>query len=84
MDVSTALGLTAGALTTLAYLPQVVKTWKSKSTKDISTGMFVALCLGLLMWIFYGFSISSMPVIVANIVSLVLVFIVLALKIKYG
>ncbi len=84
MDHSTAIGLMAGALTTLAYLPQVVKTWKSKSTKDISVGMFVTLCLGLLMWVFYGFSIHSIPVIVANIVSLVLVFIVLTFKIMYG
>ncbi len=84
MDGSTAIGLLAGALTTLAYLPQVVKTWKSKSTKDISAGMFVSLCLGLLMWVFYGFSIHSMPVIVANIVSLVLVFTVLVFKIRFG
>ncbi len=84
MDTSTAIGLMAGALTTLAYLPQVVKTWKSKSTKDISVGMFISLCLGLLMWVFYGFSIHSMPVIVANIVSLVLVFTVLIFKIRFG
>jgi MtN3 and saliva related transmembrane protein len=84
MDYTTAIGLMAGALTTLAYVPQVIKTWKTKSTKDISVGMFVTLSLGLLMWTFYGFSINSMPVIVANIVSLALVFIVLIFKMKYG
>jgi MtN3 and saliva related transmembrane protein len=84
MDNSTAIGMVAGALTTLAYLPQVVKTWKSKSTKDISVSTFVSLFLGLLMWVFYGVSIHSMPVIVANIVSLALVLVVLIFKIRYG
>jgi MtN3 and saliva related transmembrane protein len=84
MDRATVIGLTAGALTTLSYVPQVIKTLKTKSTKDISVGMFVTLALGLAMWTFYGFSINSMPVIVANIVSLTLVFVVLIFKIKYG
>ncbi len=84
MDHATAIGLMAGALTTLSYIPQVMKTWKSKSTKDISVGMFLTLGLGLLLWTFYGFSIHSMPVIVANIVSLTLVFVVLIFKMKYG
>jgi MtN3 and saliva related transmembrane protein len=84
MDHATAIGLTAGALTTLSYVPQLIKTLKTKSTKDISVGMFVTLALGLAMWTFYGFSINSIPVIVANIVSLTLVFVVLIFKIKYG
>jgi MtN3 and saliva related transmembrane protein len=84
MDRATAIGLTAGALTTLSYVPQLIKTLKTKSTKDISVGMFVTLALGLGMWTFYGFSINSIPVIVANIVSLTLVFVVLIFKIKYG
>ncbi len=84
MDHATAIGLIAGALTTLSYIPQVIKTCKSKSTKDISAGMYVTLALGLLMWTFYGFSIDSMPVIVANAVSLTLVFVVLIFKIKFG
>jgi len=73
----------AGALTTIALLPQVIKTWKSKSTKDISAVMFSTSCAGLLLWTFYGFSINSLPVIVANIVSFTLAFIILALKIRY-
>jgi MtN3 and saliva related transmembrane protein len=83
MDYATVIGLMAGALTTLAYVPQIIKTWKSKSAKDISVGMVATLLLGLLMWTFYGFSINSMPVIVANIVSLALVFIMLIFKIKF-
>lgn len=74
----------AGTLTTLSLLPQMIKTLREKSTKDISIGMYIALCLGLLLWIFYGVAINSMPVILANIISLVLAISVLLLKIKYG
>ena len=84
MDNATLIGLAAGTLTTISFLPQVIKTWKSKSTKDISIGMYAALSVGLLLWIFYGLSIDSMPVIITNTVSLILTALVLLLKIKYG
>ena len=84
MDNATLIGLAAGTLTTISFLPQVIKTWKSKSTKDISIGMYAALSVGLLLWIFYGLSIDSMPVIITNTVSLILTVLVLLLKIKYG
>jgi len=83
MDNATLIGLTAGTLTTISFLPQVIKTWKSKSTHDISIGMFTTLCLGLLIWVFYGFSINSVPVILTNIISFILAFTVLVLKIKH-
>jgi MtN3 and saliva related transmembrane protein len=83
MDYATLIGLTAGTLTTVSFLPQVIKTWKSKSTHDISMGMFMTLCLGLLIWVFYGFSINSVPVILTNIISFILAFTVLILKIKH-
>ncbi|MDA8240008.1 MAG: SemiSWEET transporter [Nitrospiraceae bacterium] len=84
MDNTTLLGMAAGALTTIAYLPQVIKVWKTRSTHDISMGMFITLCLGLVMWTFYGLSINSMPVIIANIISFVLAFTVLVFKIRQG
>jgi MtN3 and saliva related transmembrane protein len=84
MDYPTLLGMAAGTLTTIAYLPQVIKVWKTRSTHDISMGMFITLCLGLIMWTFYGFSINSTPVIVANIISLILAFTVLVFKIREG
>ncbi len=83
MDHATLIGLTAGTLTTVSFLPQVIKTWKSKSTHDISMGMFMTLCLGLLIWVVYGFSINSVPVILTNIISFILAFTVLILKIKH-
>lgn len=84
MDFVTLLGLTAGTLTTLSFLPQVIKTWKTRSTKDISTGMFITFCAGILLWVLYGFAINSMPVIITNIVTFFLAFVILLLKIKHG
>jgi MtN3 and saliva related transmembrane protein len=84
MDKATFLGLMAGTCTTLSFLPQLIKTWKTKSTHDISTGMYVTLGIGLLLWVFYGIYISSLPIIITNAVTLVLACTVLVLKIKHG
>ncbi len=78
------LGYVAGILTTVAFLPQVIKTFRTRSTKDISLLMWVLLFTGVLCWLVYGFLLRSGPVIVANGVTLVLVGAVLALKLKNG
>ncbi|MBI5453712.1 MAG: SemiSWEET transporter [Deltaproteobacteria bacterium] len=83
MDSITILGLVGGTLTTVSFLPQVFKTWKSRSAKDVSLWMFLILSLGIVMWIIYGFLIGSIPVIAANIVSFILVFTILILKIIF-
>jgi len=80
----TILGLLAGVLTTISFIPQVMKTWKFKETKDISLLMYIIFFTGILLWFSYGVLIDNTPIIVANGVSLVLVFIVLSLKIRYG
>ena len=77
------LGMLAGTLTTVAFVPQVVKTWQSKSASDISFGMFLIFNLGLVLWLLYGIAIHSMPVIIANAVTLVLTGMILVLKIRY-
>lgn len=77
------LGYVAGTLTTVAFLPQVIQTWKTKSTKDISLGMFVSFCTGVFLWLIYGFLIESSPVIVTNMATFLLAMIILSLKIKY-
>ncbi len=83
MNLTTVLGLIAGTLTTIAFLPQVIKTWKTKSAEDVSLGMFLTLCLGIVLWIIYGISIQDIPLIVANGVTFVLAFTILCLKVKY-
>jgi MtN3 and saliva related transmembrane protein len=79
-----AIGYLAGFLATAAFLPQVSKTLREKTAKDISLGMYVLFCAGVSLWLVYGFLIYSWPVIISNLVSLVLSAIVLMLKIKHG
>lgn len=83
MDMTTILGYAAGALTTIAFVPQVVRTWKTKSAKDISLGMFVTFCSGVFLWLMYGIIIGSLPVIIANSAVLVLSLLILLLKVIY-
>ena len=77
------LGMIAGTLTTIAFVPQVVKTWRSKSTQDISYGMFILFSLGLVLWLVYGMLIDSLPIILSNIVTLALALVILGLKFRY-
>lgn len=83
MDETNLLGLMAGALTTVAFLPQVVKTWRSRSAGDISLVMFALFSLGVFLWIVYGFRVGAVPVIVANVVTLLLSMTILVFKIRY-
>ncbi len=83
MNWTTILGLIAGTLTTIAFIPQVIKTWKTKSADDVSLGMFLTLCSGIVLWIVYGISIHDIPLIVANGVTFILAFIILCMKIRY-
>lgn len=83
MDWITLLGLLAGALTTIAFLPQVLKTWRTKSTEDISAIMFITFCLGLLLWLIYGLLINSLPIIFANALTLIFSSIILYFKFRF-
>lgn len=83
MDPTNLLGLVAGTLTTIAFVPQVVKTWRTRSTQDISLWMFALFSFGVLLWLFYGITIGAWPVIIANIVTLVLALVILYLKLRY-
>ncbi|MEO0407171.1 MAG: SemiSWEET transporter [Cyanobacteria bacterium P01_A01_bin.135] len=84
MDQVTALGLVAGAMTTLAYLPQLFKVWRSKSAEDLSWAMLIILCTGILMWLVYGTYMHDVPVIAANVLTLTLTSIILGLKVRYS
>ncbi|SKB31240.1 SemiSWEET family sugar transporter [Maribacter arcticus] len=77
------LGLVAATLTTVAFVPQVYKTWKNKSVKDISLSMYTVLLMGLLLWIVYGFYINSLPIIAANIITATLSVLIVITKIEY-
>jgi MtN3 and saliva related transmembrane protein len=83
MDYTTALGLAAATLTVIAFFPQVWKAWKTKSTKDISLGMFSTFCVGVLLWFVYGILTNNLPVTIANLLTFVQAFIILIFKLKY-
>ena len=83
MDIASIVGLIAGALTTSAFLPQVIKTVKTNSTKDISLGMFAITATGLLLWLIYGILSESLPVIIANAISLPLACTIIIYKLRF-
>jgi MtN3 and saliva related transmembrane protein len=84
IDYIVVIGLIAGTCTTISLLPQVIKTIRTKETKDISLSMYIILSIGLFLWIFYGALINALPIILANTFSLILAVIILILKMKYG
>ena len=83
MNTISLLGLVAGAFTTIAFLPQVLKTWKSRSAKDLSLGMFSIFTMGVAMWLAYGILINDLPVILANVITLILASTLLFFKLRW-
>ena len=83
MDMTVALGLLAGGLTTVSFVPQVTKIWKTKSAEDVSLTMFVAFCVGVGLWLTYGIVKKDWAILLTNGVTLVLGLAILAMKIKY-
>ena len=80
----TIIGLLAATCTTIAFLPQVIKTVKTKKTKDISLLMYIILTTGILLWVVYGLLTIDLPIILANSITFVLALIVVMLKIIHG
>ncbi len=76
-------GFTAAILTTVSFVPQMIKVIRTKSTGDISLAMFAFLTTGILMWLIYGIFIVSIPVISANLLSLLFNMVILVYKIRY-
>jgi MtN3 and saliva related transmembrane protein len=83
MDWVTIIGLVAAAVTTISLFPQLVRMWRTKSAKDISLVTFMVFCSGILLWCVYGVLLNNLPIILANIFTLVQGLIILTLKIKY-
>jgi MtN3 and saliva related transmembrane protein len=79
-----AIGFVAATFTALAFLPQVLKTWRSRSAGDLSVSMLLAQATGVALWILYGVAIASHPIIVANIVTLTLTLMLLLFKRVYS
>jgi len=79
---SEVVGIIAGALSCTTFLPQVIKTWKSKSAKDVSLNMFLIASAGTTLWLVYGIMINSISIIGTNIVVLLFSLMMLYLIFK--
>lgn len=77
------LGLTAGFLTTVSFIPQVIKTWRSRSAKDLSLGMFMIFWMGVFLWLVYGLIIENLPIVIANGFTLALASTILIFKFRF-
>ena len=83
MNYVTIVGLAAAAITTISLFPQLMKVWRTKSTKDISMQTFLLFCGGVLLWFIYGVLLNDLPMIIANSLGFVQGLIILFFKIKY-
>jgi MtN3 and saliva related transmembrane protein len=81
--LSTVIGTVAGVLTTAAFVPQVWRTWRTKSVADLSLGMLVLFFVGIVGWLIYGVMLGEWPIIASNAVTLVLTAILVGLKLRY-
>tara|TARA_Y100001978_G_scaffold104078_1_gene93052 strand:- start:136 stop:402 length:267 start_codon:yes stop_codon:yes gene_type:complete len=77
-------GYFAAILTTLAFLPQLIKTLKTKKAEDVSLITLVMFLTGVLSWIIYGYKISSSPILLANIITFILNLLILIFKITFS
>jgi len=78
------IGFAAATCTTVAYAPQAIKVWKTRSTGDISLGMFLVMVLGLALWLIYGLLSGDGPLIASNAVTMLLAGGILVMKLRYG
>ncbi len=83
MDGTSLLGFVAGALTTVSFWPQLWKTWKTKSSGDVSLGMLLTFSVGVLLWLLYGVLLGAWPIIVTNLITILLTMTIVILKLRY-
>jgi len=79
----TTIGFVAGALTTIAFWPQLRRTWMTKSADDVSLGMLLTFTTGVLLWLVYGLLLKSWPIILTNLITFVLTVAILILKLWF-
>jgi MtN3 and saliva related transmembrane protein len=78
------IGMFAGTLSTVAFVPQVWRIWKTRSARDLSLPMYLIFTAGVAMWFAYGLLLGALPIILCNGLTLLLAGTVLAMKIKFG
>jgi len=83
MDATTTLGLVAATCTTMAFLPQVIRNWRTKSVGDLSFGTFGVFTTGVVLWLIYGALIRNLPIVLSNVVTLALNLMNLSQMVRY-
>ena len=78
------IGMVAGTLSTVAFVPQVWRVWKTRSARDLSLPMYLIFTAGVALWFVYGLQLGALPIIVCNGLTLLLAGTVLAMKLKFG
>jgi MtN3 and saliva related transmembrane protein len=78
------VGYIAATLTTAAWVPQIVRTWRSRSADDLSLGMLTIFTIGVALWLLFGLALGSRPVVVANAVTLALSLLLVGLRLRFG
>ena len=84
MSITDWIGSIAAALTTVAFVPQVWKVWRTRHAHDISLGMYSLFTCGVAMWLVYGVLLGSWPIVIANSTTLLLAGAVLLMKLRFG
>ena len=84
MNYITIIGLVAAACTTIAFFPQILQVYRTKRTRDLSLPTFILLTTGIFLWLIYGILLESLPIILANSITLIGCFYIVIMKIKYG
>jgi MtN3 and saliva related transmembrane protein len=84
VDVVELIGLAAGVMTTSAFVPQAIKTWRTRSARDVSLGLLVLLVAGNSLWLTYGALVGSWGLVAANIVTVPLCVLILWVKLAEG
>lgn len=79
----TIIGIIAGTLTTIAFLPQVIKIYRMKDASELSMTTFSIFSLGVLFWLVYGILVHELPIILANSITLLLIISIIAMKLKF-
>jgi MtN3 and saliva related transmembrane protein len=77
------LGLIAAVCTSFGFMPQIVKTWKTKDVSSLSLPMYAVICTGTILWLIYGLIINSTALILANIVAIAFTFLIVVFILKY-
>lgn len=77
------IGIIAGTLTTISFIPQIIKIYRTKHARDISLAMYVVFTAGVFLWLVYGLLLDKLPIILANSVALFFSAVIIAVKIAW-